>query len=213
MPPPTSYTTHPSLTPFLTPPSVFLHQNPHINVLLTGALVTSPTGHILLLRRAAHDSWPLLWEVPGGCVETTDNSYIAAAVRELWEESGLRAKHILRAVHLIAAAPIDNDAEKERDRLEEEAVMDGDVCVFYAEGAAWGKLTVWVEVESCEDVRIDGEEHAEWAWVSEEEVKGGRFGDGRVLEMVSDGVRRSVLEGFRLWRERNDVECDGESQS
>lgn len=93
--------------------------------------------------------------------------------------------------------------------------MHGDVCVFYAEEKAWGKLTVWVEVESCEDVRIREDEHAEWAWVGEEEVRRGRFEDGRVLEMVSDGVKRSVLEGFRLWREEREkyeAECDGEEE-
>ena len=197
--PPPSYTVHPSLNPFLVPVPEFLSSNPSIHDLITGALVTNPRGEILLLRRAAHDSWPLLWEVPGGCVDPTDANLVAAAARELWEESALRAKRVLCAVHMAPAAVL--AGAKEEDRVRESASMLGDVVTFQVGEVTWGKLTVWVEVEAWKGVRIRDDEHAEWAWVSEEEARAERFKDGRSIDFVSDGVKRSVLEGYRLFKE------------
>lgn len=210
---PTSYTVHPDLTPFLAPVPAFLASTTEIDAMITGALITNPRGEILLLRRAAHDSWPLLWEVPGGSVDPTDANLIAAAVRELHEESGLAAKRVLRAVHMSPAAAL--AGAKEMDRVDESARMVGDVVLFKVGEVRWGKLTVWVEVESWEGVRIDPEEHEDWAWVSEEEARRERFRDGREFEFVSDGVKRSVLEGFRLFNEERhkyEAECDEGNQ-
>ena len=75
--------------------------------------------------------------------------------------------------------------------------------VFRAHDGVWGKLTVWVEVESCDEVKIDENEHVEFAWVTEEEALQNKFKDGKKLEFVSEGVKRNVLEGFRLWKEEN----------
>lgn len=212
--PPTDYTVHPDLTPFLAPVPSFLASTNEIDAMIVGALVTNPRGEILLLRRAAHDCWPLLWEVPGGSVECTDANFVAAAVRELHEESGLVAKRVLRAVHMCPAAELAG-VEKEKDRVEESARMVGDVVMFKVGEVRWGKLTVWVEVQGCEGVRIDPEEHEDWAWTSEEEARSERFRDGREFEFVSDGVKRSVLEGFRLFKEERhkyEAECDEGNQ-
>ncbi|KAM5353859.1 hypothetical protein ACJ41O_000509 [Fusarium nematophilum] len=207
-PPALSYTlsSSPSLSAFTSQsPSQFLAANPPIQHLIAGALVTNPQGRILLLRRAPHDSWPLQWEVPGGCVDHDDRTFVGAAVRELWEESKLRPRHVKCVVGL--ADPDDGDdaaAAQNADALETELKTMGDVVVFHVEGEGyWGKLTVWVDVQDWEDVRICEEEHVEHAWVTEREARDRRFEDGRVLDFVSEGVRRTVLEGFRLWREEN----------
>ncbi|QPC77053.1 hypothetical protein HYE68_007805 [Fusarium pseudograminearum] len=196
--PPLCYTTPPSLNVFSSKPAEFRATHPPIQHLIAGALVTNPEGQVLLLRRAAHDSWPLLWEVPGGCVDDIDADLIAGAVRELWEEAGLRANKVKGVVGI---APITEPMPD--DPLEKDLEVLYDMLVFRADDGVWGKLTVWVDVESCEDVKIDEEEHVEFAWVTEEEALQSSFKDGRKLDFVSEGVRRNVIEGFRLWKQEN----------
>ncbi|KAF5237467.1 hypothetical protein HYE67_010412 [Fusarium culmorum] len=196
--PPLSYTIPPSLNAFSSKPAEFRATHPPIQHLIAGALVTNPEGQVLLLRRAAHDSWPLLWEVPGGCVDDIDADLIAGAVRELWEEAGLRANKVKGVVGIAPIAEPMPD-----DPLEKDLEVLYDMLVFRANDGVWGKLTIWVDVESCEDVKIDEEEHVEFAWVTEEEALQNSFKDGRKLDFVSEGVRRNVLEGFRLWKQEN----------
>ena len=45
------------------------------------------------------------------------------------------------------------------------------------------------------DITLDAGEHGDWAWVTEEEVRG----EGK-YDFVSDEQRGVVLEGFRLGR-------------
>ncbi|KAK7421849.1 hypothetical protein QQZ08_009794 [Neonectria magnoliae] len=202
--PPTSYTVSPALHRYSSvPPAALLAADPDIDHLIAGAVVTNPHGLVLLLRRAATDSWPLRWEVPGGCVDAADASLVAAAVRELWEETGLRATAVTRAVRLLDEDEDgDGDGEVKSDSGEGEADLrvKDDLCLFRETGSVWAKLTAWVDVESCDAVVVRDDEHAEWAWVSEEEARRRRFADGRELDFVSEGVRRTVLEGFRLWK-------------
>ncbi|KAJ4309733.1 hypothetical protein N0V84_011346 [Fusarium piperis] len=191
--PPTSYKASPSLHIYATStPAAFLAANPSVHQLMTGALVTNAEGQVLLLRRAPHDTWPLQWEVPGGCVDDDDVSVVAAAVRELWEETGLRAKVAKAPVRLVPGKEQVVDADLE---------IIGDLMIFRDEEAAWGKLTIWIDVESYDAVKICDDEHVEYAWVTEQEAREKRFSDGRELDFTSEGVRRHVLEGFRMWRE------------
>lgn len=53
-----------------------------------------PRNKILLIQRAAHDSWPGRWEVPGGACDPEDPSILYSVARELWEEAGLKATRI-----------------------------------------------------------------------------------------------------------------------
>jgi hypothetical protein len=43
----------------------------------------------------------------------------------------------------------------------------------------------------------------DFAWVTEEEALQNKFKDGRKLQFVSEGVKRNVLEGFRLWKQEH----------
>ncbi|RMJ12746.1 hypothetical protein CDV36_007585 [Fusarium kuroshium] len=195
--PPTTYKTSPSLQPFASStPTAFLAANPSIHHLMTGALVTNAQGQVLLLRRAPHDTWPLQWEIPGGCVDDEDVNIVAAAVRELWEETGLRAEFVKAPVRLV---PVDQ--VREEDALETDLETIGDFLIFRVEEVVWGKLSVWIDVESYDAVKICDDEHVEFAWVTEKEARERKFSDGRELDFTSEGVRRNVLEGFRLWRE------------
>ncbi|KAJ4207272.1 hypothetical protein NW767_002523 [Fusarium falciforme] len=197
--PPTTYKASPSLHAFASStPAAFLAANPSIHHLMTGALVTNAEGQVLVLRRAPHDSWPLQWEIPGGCVDDEDVNIVAAAVRELWEETGLRAKLVKAPVRLV---PADQAGELPVDVLETELEMIGDFMIFRVKEVVWGKLVVWIDVESYDAVKICDDEHVEFAWVTEQEARERKFNDGRELDFTSEGVRRNVLEGFRLWRE------------
>ncbi|KAI8666565.1 Nudix hydrolase domain-containing protein [Fusarium keratoplasticum] len=202
--PPTTYKASPSLQAFASfTPAAFLAANPSIHHLMTGALVTNAQGQVLLLRRAPHDSWPLKWEIPGGCVDDEDVNIVAAAVRELWEETGLRAKIVKAPVRLV---PADQAGELPVDVLETKLEMIGDFLIFRVKEVVWGKLAVWIDVESYDAVKICDDEHVEFAWVTEQEARERKFSDGRELDFTSEGVRRNVLEGFRLWREERDTE-------
>lgn len=201
--PPTTYKASPSLQAFASStPAAFLAANPSIHHLMTGALVTNAQGQVLLLRRAPHDSWPLKWEIPGGCVDDEDVNIVAAAVRELWEETGLRAKMVKAPVRLV---PADQAGELPVDVLETKLEMIGDFLIFRVKEVVWGKLAVWIDVESYDAVKICDDEHVEFAWVTEQEARERKFSDGRELDFTSEGVRRNVLEGFRLWREERDT--------
>lgn len=92
---------------------------------------------------------------------------------------------------------------------EEGAKNEGDdarTVSFLETGQTWGKVTVVVDVhEDLDDdasVKVRDGEHDRWAWATEEEVKGGRWMDGEEIGFVSEGVWRTVLEGFRLYAER-----------
>ncbi|WP_331745348.1 NUDIX hydrolase [Kitasatospora sp. NBC_01300] len=53
-----------------------------------GVVVRDTCGRILMIRRAAHDALPGLWEYPGGSLEAGE-PVVAGAARELAQETGL----------------------------------------------------------------------------------------------------------------------------
>jgi ADP-ribose pyrophosphatase YjhB (NUDIX family) len=62
----------------------WMHVSPRIGV---NALVRNPAGEVLLLKRQDND----LWCLPGGVAEIGETP-AEAALRELWEEGGLRGE-------------------------------------------------------------------------------------------------------------------------
>ncbi|KAJ5047667.1 uncharacterized protein L3040_003487 [Drepanopeziza brunnea f. sp. 'multigermtubi'] len=117
-PPPPPFTYDPSLTPFAVPMSSYLSalppslssSCPQPQAIATGALIfssppstststsTQPQPLLLLLQRAACDSRPHLWEVPGGGVDAADASILHGVAREVREETALTVTHIRRLV-------------------------------------------------------------------------------------------------------------------
>lgn len=134
-------------------------------------------------------------------MDDEDVNIVSAAVRELWEETGLRARLVKAPVRLV---PADQAGDVPLDVLETKLEMIGDFMIFRVKEVVWGKLAVWIDVESYDAVKICDEEHVEFAWVTEKEVRERKFSDGRELDFTSEGVRRNVLEGFRMWREERD---------
>lgn len=194
----------PSARTLLVNASTFLDKYPHIHRLMASCMVfrTEPCLQVLLLLRAAHDSYALHWEVPGGGVDPTDSTIIAGAVRELHEETGLTVTHVHDIVTLTPYEPLSSDL-KSRLSLsphDEQNTIDADglVVSFMETTKRWGKATVLVDVEDASDVKICDDEHAAFTWVTEEEVRSMQFSNGQPLKMVSDGVRRTILHGFQL---------------
>ncbi|KAK1596930.1 NUDIX hydrolase domain-like protein [Colletotrichum navitas] len=113
--PPLSYTTAPAVLPYTLRfhpyrPSSSPH---HTHRLCVSAAVLAPapaapstsaggaaaTPRILLLRRSAREkALPHRWELPGGGADPPDRDALAAAARELWEETGLRAARFVALV-------------------------------------------------------------------------------------------------------------------
>lgn len=196
-------------------PDRFLAERPHLEHLMAGALVfriNKKTSQLetLLIRRAASDSYPLKWERPAGSTSTLDSSLLSSAVRELWEETGLHASHIRCAVGLSTLSGKDLKGWGVEPEVEQAELLPEDDALTVAileTGKTWGIVTVIVDVEEnlSEDgidgkavVKVSPQEHEEWTWVTEEQVLTGKDKDGRRMEYTSEGVWKTVLEGFRL---------------
>jgi 8-oxo-dGTP pyrophosphatase MutT (NUDIX family) len=156
--------------------------NKHWDGLAVGSLVFDPSGRLLIIQRASHDSMPNKWEIPGGAVDDVDPSVHYAAVRELWEESGLVAK---RLNYIVTVG---------RNR------EPGFVFPNRAGTRFWCRFSFDVEVESCIDVKLDPNEHQDFAWVTEAEIQEQRIGD-RDIQLTDIHMQTLLLEGFRLRRE------------
>lgn len=183
----------PSLGKYTKPPAEFFAQRPYVHAVLCSAIIFHPDieapPRTLLLRRSPTDYLPLLWETPGGGLDRDgDVSILAAAVRELAEETGLAAT---KAVGCVAV-----DRELEGYDVED----GGEVWLFgEKKNDRWAKVTFLMEVEGGKDVKIQDEEHVEYKWVSEEEVRSGTFEgeEQRSIDFVSEMVRDMILEAFR----------------
>ena len=170
-----SFTAAPTLSPFNILVKDYLTSHPSKHRIVAAALVFSRSTppHILIVQRSATDYVPNLWEIPGGSCDD-DESILAGAVRELWEESGLIATKVRRQV----------GANHE----------------WVDEGKIWCKFTFEVEVAGME-VRLDEEEHQAFFWATEEEcTKGVVVRDGKRTEIkwTTESQLAAILEGFRL---------------
>lgn len=156
--------------------------------LATATVVFNSDGKILLLQRAAGDSMPNKWELPGGAVDDDDPTILHGAARELAEEAGLVALHF---THVVTQGP-NHDL--------------GHAFPNSTNTKVWCRFTFHVEVESCDSVKLDPKEHQDFAWATEQEVKEGRIGD-RDLAITRDSVAALILEAFRLRMERMASRC------
>jgi 8-oxo-dGTP pyrophosphatase MutT (NUDIX family) len=175
-----SFIASPTLLPFNIQVKDYLTSHPSKHHIVAAALVFSPFDPtlILILQRSAIDYVPNLWEIPGGSCDP-DESILAGAVRELWEESGLMATEVLRQV--------------------------GESCEWEEEGTVWCKFSFEVEVQG-DEVELDEEEHQAFFWVTEEECRKGEVvRDGKITEIkwTNESQVAVILEGFRLRKEGN----------
>ncbi|PMB72817.1 hypothetical protein BM221_000234 [Beauveria bassiana] len=208
-----NYTFDASLARFNISKAAFIAAHPPIARVMAAAMT-------LLLCRAATDSYPLKWEIPGGSVDADDATILDAVARELWEETGLTAAHMVAPIVMVPEEPL---TETTRAGLgiqpQDEGLgvdADGLTVTFEETGRLWGKVTALVTTVRGEDeVVLRDEEHGEAAWVTEEDVQRGELpeGDGtrgrRAMDFVSDGVRRAILDGFRVYEKSLAKENNG----
>lgn len=182
-PAPTRPTIADHLRPYQVPPASYPEYfnskpNDKPRSRLVASAVVIHSGRVLLLQRAAHAFQPLVWELPGGRCEARDESVIASAVRELWEESGLAATQVV-------------DVVGEYEWLDR--------------GEPWKKITFLMVVERSDQIDgqpqviLDPKEQASFAWATEEEVIANECGTVS-LNWTSDEQRQMVLDAFRLLR-------------
>ncbi|RMZ86535.1 hypothetical protein DV736_g6239, partial [Chaetothyriales sp. CBS 134916] len=149
--------------------------------------VHQQSPRMLLIQRAASDSLPNRWEVPGGACDAEDPSILYSCARELWEEAGLAATEIglrvgepliflTRSGRLICKIGfLVKTARATRNQGEE------------------GQLRV----------KIDPKEHQNNVWASEEEVRSERMGDLE-LTFTSRDQKQTILQAFEIWKERGE---------
>ncbi|KAK3693136.1 NUDIX hydrolase domain-like protein [Podospora appendiculata] len=180
----TDFTFSNSLSTLNIPPGAYIANHPSLFGLIVGAVVIL-NSRALLIQRAATDGFPLAWECAGGGVDADDATILHAVGRELREETGLVMTHVLAL-------------------LDDETEFDG------REGR-WRKLTFLVQVQSGHDGRpgvdasdselpaviLEPEEHQDFAWVTEAEVRAGRC-DGREIRLGYEAQRAVILKGFRM---------------
>lgn len=176
--PSTSLTVATHLHPYQVPLATYLEtaNSPPIPIShLVASAVVIHSNRVLLLQRAAHDFLPLLWELPGGRCEPSDESIVAAAARELWEESGLVPNKVI-------------DVVGEYEWLDK--------------GEVWKKITFLMGIEDKggngqPQVVIDPKEQACSVWATKEDVIANSCG-GISLSWTSDEQRQTVLSAFEL---------------
>ena len=115
-------------------------------------------------------------------------------MRELWEETGLRAVEIGAEVGLgVGVRSLDPDGQKH--------------VFFTRSGRRVGKVCFLVGVERDGDgglvVRLDEHEHQAFCWASEEECRARRLEGVGEIRFTSREQEEIILEGFRLMKEGN----------
>ena len=145
----------------------------------TSAVIYDPRGRVLLQQRAPHDSMPLLWEPPGGAVDAGE-TILQGCAREVAEESGLAVRHVRRLVARDISFP-NRDRSRWMGKVVFEVLVDG------GEGAS-------------PQVTLDPNEHVDWLWATEEDVRTETVGD-RKIALAGEITLAFLLEAFRLRRQ------------
>ncbi|KAK1769011.1 NUDIX hydrolase domain-like protein [Phialemonium atrogriseum] len=196
-PPPTLvFTSDVSVSSYAVSVETYLSAHPEFDALAVGAIVFSTTppanpearDHVLLIQRAAHDSMPSRWEVPGGGCDLDDESILHGLGRELWEESGLVLTAVITQV--------------------------GDGRVFFTRrGQRVCKYTFEAEVQAQDGVvpgvTLDPKEHQAYLWATEDECRARRKGDVE-LKFTTKDEEAAIMEAFRLRRVRRDAVAKAE---
>jgi 8-oxo-dGTP pyrophosphatase MutT (NUDIX family) len=171
----TIFTFDPSIADFNVPLGTYLNTYPSFDGLAVGAFVFDEAGRLLLVQRAAHDSMPLRWEIPGGAVDAEDESLLHGVARELREETGLLARFV------------------------GELVGCGDV-FFTRRAFRICKYAFIVNVEAY-DVRLDPNEHQAFVWLTEDDAKAKKCGDLNLV-YTTKAQEDAILAAFKVKREK-----------
>lgn len=160
---------------------------------------------VLLIQRAKTDSLPEKWEIPSGVVSNNpqkDATVAQAVARELWEETGLTAKRLVR---LVAAPPAESEEGTMITAARRGEGDDGFVFSNSTKTKVFCRYVFEVDVEEGLEegselhVKLNPWEHHNFVWATEQEVRDCIFNDNKLeIDFTSDHLRRLILEGFRL---------------
>lgn len=173
-----NYCVSPSLKLFNQSVQKFLSDHEQFDGVCTGALIYDNLHRILLIQRAASDSWPGRWEIPGGSCEDADDTILDGLVREVWEETGLIVKAIIRLVNDFGTQFLSRSGKR--------------IIKFEFE----------IEVEHTGLVQLNKEEHEAFVWATEEECEAGRIKghSNTSFEFTTSSQSESIMEAFRFRR-------------
>ncbi|KAJ2913701.1 hypothetical protein MD484_g6712, partial [Candolleomyces efflorescens] len=168
---------HDSVKPFDVPLDALQARHPRKR-LVVGVAVLKPARsddgsrecQVLVVRRvSSEDEFPNAWELPGGGAENdTVKTILDTVVRETFEETGLKVTSITKRIQGF-----------------EYSTSKGDAIQF----------NFLVEVEEPVEVKLNPEEHDDYAWVGLESL-GGLFPLGDVSRAVMRDVVVEALKGF-----------------
>lgn len=182
-----------SVAGFNVPPATYLASHPEFDAIATGALVTSRhesgSRRLLLVQRAAHDSMPSRWEIPGGACDGDDATLLHGLARELWEETGLLLRRVVGRL----------GPGRGNGRGLGKGSKDGAV-FFTRRGLRVIKYSFLVDVEQPPRIELDPNEHQRFLWATEEECRAGRVGDVDI-KFTTDQQTATIMEGFRVAKE------------
>lgn len=138
---------------------------------VVGAVIFSKIepGKILLIQRAATDSLPNRWEIPGGACDPGE-TLLQGAARELWEEAGLTATKFT-------------------------ALVGGPQYDVWYRAELLCKFSFAAEWEG--EVKLDPKEHQAYLWVSEEEFNARKVGDVE-LKITMKSQTAVIKEAFKM---------------
>jgi 8-oxo-dGTP pyrophosphatase MutT (NUDIX family) len=182
----------PACWPFLLPAAAILARlaaatreadprAPVPQALATGVVVLDAARRVLLIRRAAGDSRPGRWEVPGGGVDDPgDASVLAGAAREVREEAGLDLAAFVGVVDGRGREFFTTRRGLVVRRFSFVAVLGDDVAPEGEGREGWVPVT------------IDPREHQDWIWATKAQVAAARFED-RELLFTSEEERLDII--------------------
>lgn len=231
-PPPAvfKYTFDPSLEEFNVTPQQWLDNNDKhfqgiavANVVFENDTENNGEARVLLVQRAAHDSMPNRWEVTGGAAEedviegepvVSDeekkaraaavgehprNTILSGAARELWEEAGLVATHFTHLVPQPAEAPVRGATEAPPPAFSDHK---GFIYTNRTGTVLYLRFAFHVLVESTAKVTLDPNEHQDYVWANEEEVRAGMTEEHKDIPATVPATRAYILEAFRLRKQQ-----------
>jgi 8-oxo-dGTP pyrophosphatase MutT (NUDIX family) len=170
------------LSPYQVTMRAYITTTPEYDGLATAAVVFDPATldsesadpKLLVIQRAAHDSMPLRWEVPGGACDWEDASVLHGLARELWEEAGLVATNVRRTI-------------------------DPPMVFFTRSQRRIIKFSFLVDVEGGTEVKLDPNEHVAFRWITEQEFRERRCGE-TTLTFTTREQEGTIQTAFELVR-------------
>ena len=203
----------PSLSHLRVPPSRFLARNPNYHNLAVGACIffpphpssspqqqqdlpgstsTLPASRLLLVQRASTErGFPNLWEIPGGSSEFSDPTILHSVAREVFEETGLTVWKFKGLIgEGVEFSTGINDNVKKWLKL----AFEVEVTQISSHEQQHTDSAIGLKMEDV-TVTLDPAEHQRYAWVTEEEVRGGGSGE---YPITTEQQRQMMLQAFVL---------------